>query len=744
MFRKRTGYSPMSECSQCKLLHKRINELETELSLLREKDRTHDETGESLAYQAEFERLATNISTRFINIDPKMIDREIENTLKIIGEFAGVDRSYVFEFYRKGEMWKNTHEWCAPGIEPQIDLLKDLKVADYPWQAERLNRFETLYVPDVGSLPEEASEEKRLFEMQDIKSCVMVPMITRGTLWGLLGFDSVRSRKVWSQHAISLLNIMGEIFVNALERKRMEDALEQSEEKTRRIIERLKDDYFFYRHDAKGIFTDVSSSVINVLGYSREEFLTEYTRYLTDNPINKEVIGRTLKSLQGIPQEPYELEAVRKDGQKVTLEVQEILISYEGGRAVAIEGLAHDISRRKKIEDNLRTARDDLERRVQARTAELRDANLQLRKKIEEYQWAEQMITQLLQEQQILLDTVPALIFFMSSDYRMIRVNKAFAELFGKTKEELEGESYFSIGLDESDAQAFAKEDEEIIRTGRPRRRILRKFTIHNQPKWVLTDKIPYTDKTGKTIGVIGFSLDVSDYQIAQEVILSLSQKLIKAQEIERQRISRYLHDNVAQNLSTVRMDCEALCKDLSVQHPVLEGKASEMSDILQLTIAEVRNLSYDLRPPGLEQMGLARTIYRLCEDFQKRSGIAVDFYSAGMDNLKLDFDTEINLYRIVQEALNNIKKHAEADLVVVRLVASYPNILLRIEDNGKGFEVPDHYDILLNKKCMGLQSMHERVRLIQGKMKIQSKLKKGTKILVESPPRPEGKRYER
>ncbi len=734
----------MSECAQCKLLQKRINDLETELSLLREKDRTQDEAGESLAYQAAFERLATNISTRFINIDPKMIDWEIENTLKMIGEFAGVDRCYVYEFYRNGEMWRNTHEWCAPGIEPQIGLLKDLKVADYPWQAERLSRFETIYVPDVCSLPEEASTEKRLLEIQDIKSCVMVPMITRGALWGLLGFDSVRSRKVWSRHAISLLNIVGEIFVNALERKRIEEALERSEEKTRRIIEQLKDDYFFYRHDAGGIFTDVSSSVLNVLGYSREEFLTEYTRYLTDNPINKEVIGRTLKSLQGIKQEPYELEAVRKDGQKVVLEVQEILISYEEGRAVAVEGLAHDITKRKKIEDNLRTAKEELERRVQERTAELRDANLQLRQKVEEYQWAEQMITQLLQEQQILLDTVPALIFFMSSDYRMIRVNKAFAELFGKTKEELEGESYFSIGLDENDAQAFAKEDEEIIRTGRPKRHILRKFTIDNQPKWVLTDKIPYTDNSGKTIGVIGFSLDVSDYQIAQEVILSLSQKLIKAQEIERQRISRYLHDNVAQNLSTVRMDCETLCKDLSVQHPALKGKASEMSDILQLTIAEVRNLSYDLRPPGLEQMGLARTIFRLCEDFQKRSGIAVDFYSAGMDDLKLDFDTEINLYRIVQEALNNVKKHAEADLVVVRLVASYPNILLRIEDNGKGFEVPDHYDILLNKKCMGLQSMHERVRLIQGKMKIQSKLKKGTKILVESPPRPEGKRYER
>ena len=734
----------MSQCAQCTLLKKRISELEKEVSQLRQKSHMPNEAGETLAYQAAFERLATNISTRFINIDPKMIDREIENTLKMIGEFAGVDRCYVFEFYRNGEMWRNTHEWCAPGIKPQIGLLKELKVADYPWQAQRLKRFETIYIPDVGSLHEEAAAEKRLFEMQDIKSCVMVPMITRGALLGLLGFDSVRSRKVWSQHAISLLNIVGEIFVNALERKRIEEALERSEEKTRRIIERLKDDYFFYRHNAEGIFTDVSSSVVNVLGYSREEFLTEYTRYLTENPINKEVVRRTLASLKGVLQEPYELEAVRKDGQKVVLEVQEILVTYEEGRAVAIEGLAHDISKRKKMEETLRIAKDELEKRVRARTAEIRDANLQLRNKIEEYQWAEQMITQLLQEQQILLDTVPALIFFMSSDYRMIRVNKAFAELFGKTKEELEGESYFSIGLDENDAQAFAKEDEEILRTGRPKRRILRKFTIHNQPKWVLTDKIPYTDKTGKTIGVIGFSLDVSDYQIAQEVILSLSQKLIKAQEIERQRISRYLHDNVAQNLSTVRMDCEALCKDLSVQHPVLEGKVSEMSEILQLTIAEVRNLSYDLRPPGLEQMGLARTIYRLCEDFQKRSGIAVDFYSAGMDNLELDFDTEINLYRIVQEALNNIKKHAEADLVVVRLVASYPNILLRIEDNGKGFDVPDHYDILLNKKSMGLQSMHERVRLIRGKLKIQSKLKKGTKILVESPPRPEGKRYER
>ena len=104
------------------------------------------------------------------------------------------------------------------------------------------------------------------------------------------------------------------------------------------------------------------------------------------------------------------------------------------------------------------------------------------------------------------------------------------------------------------------------------------------------------------------------------------------------------------------------------------------------------------------------------------------------MKNLKLDFDTEINLYRLVQEGLTNIQKHASASHVTIRLVAVSPNIILRIEDNGKGFDVQKRLANLTKEKRMGIRSMDERVKLLQGKMALQSKPMKGTKIYIKFP----------
>jgi two-component system NarL family sensor kinase len=104
------------------------------------------------------------------------------------------------------------------------------------------------------------------------------------------------------------------------------------------------------------------------------------------------------------------------------------------------------------------------------------------------------------------------------------------------------------------------------------------------------------------------------------------------------------------------------------------------------------------------------------------------------MDDLKLDFDTEINLYRLIQEALTNVKKHADASRATVRLVATHPNIILRIEDDGKGFDVEGHLLRALDEKRMGLQGMEERGNLLNGKLRIQSRLGEGTRISVEVP----------
>jgi signal transduction histidine kinase len=113
---------------------------------------------------------------------------------------------------------------------------------------------------------------------------------------------------------------------------------------------------------------------------------------------------------------------------------------------------------------------------------------------------------------------------------------------------------------------------------------------------------------------------------------------------------------------------------------------------------------------------------------------VSVDFHAVGMDGLKLDFDTEINLYRLVQEALNNVKKHADAKQVTVRMIASSPNIVLRIEDDGIGFDLNDRLASAAKEKRLGLRSMEERVGLLEGEMRIQSRAKEGTRIFIEVP----------
>jgi signal transduction histidine kinase len=133
------------------------------------------------------------------------------------------------------------------------------------------------------------------------------------------------------------------------------------------------------------------------------------------------------------------------------------------------------------------------------------------------------------------------------------------------------------------------------------------------------------------------------------------------------------------------------------------------------------------------------KTLYRYCEDFSQKNGIRVDFFSAGMNSLRLDFNTENALHRIVREALANVKAHAGAAKVTVRLVASYPTIMLRIEDNGKGFDVTSFNNRGNGRKPMGLKNMEGRVRLQNGKIRILSKPGAGTRILAELPFSKEG-----
>ncbi|MBI4831176.1 MAG: PAS domain S-box protein [Candidatus Lindowbacteria bacterium] len=196
---------------------------------------------EALKRRIEFIGLITGISTFFINLPMDQIDEGATYALRRIGEFASVDRSYIFQLRDGDKKMDNTHEWCAEGIEPHIHRLKGLSVDDFSWLMPIVKKGNVCYVPRVADLSPGATVEKAEWQLEGIQSLICVPMISRGRVIGFVGFDSVRQEKTWDEETIALLKIVGEILSNALERKRADEALRESESRYRLLSEHLEE-----------------------------------------------------------------------------------------------------------------------------------------------------------------------------------------------------------------------------------------------------------------------------------------------------------------------------------------------------------------------------------------------------------------------------------------------------------------------------------------------------------------------
>ena len=226
---------------------------------------------------------------------------------------------------------------------------------------------------------------------------------------------------------------------------------------------------------------------------------------------------------------------------------------------------------------------------------------------------------------------------------------------------------------------------------------------------------------------------EVQERQQAEQQIHELSQRLLTAQEMERERIARDLHDSVAQDLWSLRITCERSLQPSPNADEPARKLAAEVTERIQAAIHAVRTLAYGLRPPELDRLGLVAAVRRYCHDFAHEAGIPVDFHAAGMDNVSFARDIEINAFRLIQESLTNIRQHAEASHASVRLVASFPKIILRVEDDGKGFQM-ETGPAAAEKKRMGIRGMKERVNLLGGTMQTDSSPSAGTRIVIEIP----------
>ncbi len=321
---------------------------------------------------------------------------------------------------------------------------------------------------------------------------------------------------------------------------------------------------------------------------------------------------------------------------------------------------------------------------------------------------------------------------FIHQDGRFVFVNDRFAKVHGYTTEELLGMEYKAL-IHPDDREVIAERVSKRLKgESVPYQYEVQRLKKDGETIWceMIAAAIEYRGKPA----IMGNIMNITKRKQAEEHVRTLTQQLMKAQENERQRISRYLHDSVAQDLSLLKIGLETLFDGQPSVSVKVRQKSSELSKILKRSIWAVRDFAYNLHPPGLDQLGLVRTVYQYCEEFAEKKRININFFAAGMDDLTIPFDTEINLYRLIQEALWNIKKHADADSVTLKMVASFPYIILRIEDDGKGFDIDDRMVSAVKEKRMGLRSMEERVGLLNGKMKIQSRPTEGTKIFIEVP----------
>ena len=214
----------------------------------------------------------------------------------------------------------------------------------------------------------------------------------------------------------------------------------------------------------------------------------------------------------------------------------------------------------------------------------------------------------------------------------------------------------------------------------------------------------------------------------------ALTGKLNDAQEGERQRLARELHDEMGQALTALRMNLAAIEKALPAEiAPSISENLTEASLLADQTLEQIRELSLDLRPPMLDDLGLVPTLRWYVKRFAARMSIAAELTVRG-DEVRLSSPLETAIYRVLQEALTNVARHAQATMIHLHLYYQDAMIRAEIVDNGIGFDVENSAPSNNRAAGMGLLSMRERVTILDGTFEIASQQGAGTRLTIELP----------
>jgi signal transduction histidine kinase len=242
--------------------------------------------------------------------------------------------------------------------------------------------------------------------------------------------------------------------------------------------------------------------------------------------------------------------------------------------------------------------------------------------------------------------------------------------------------------------------------------------------RWITARGKYYYDSHGNALRLLGISVDITDRKAAEEALSSLSGRLIEAQEEERSRIAREIHDDYTQRLAVLAIDLEEMAGNIGQANGSAAPRLHQLWNYVSELAADLHALSHSLHSSTLETLGLVAGISAFCEEFAHQHDMQIDFVHENVPP-GIPQEAALCIFRSVQESLRNVKRHSGTDRAEVRLDAINETLHLSVSDHGRGFDPT----VRSSKSGIGLRSIEERLRLMGGRFEIHSRLMEGTRV---------------
>jgi PAS domain S-box-containing protein len=412
------------------------------------------------------------------------------------------------------------------------------------------------------------------------------------------------------------------------------------------------------------------------------------------------------------------------------------------GNVVAGIEIVRDITARKNMEEELREHRDHLDLLVRERTVELRKVNKELRAEIMRRIQMEKDLMESQRFVQRIADATPNLLYLYDVvENRNVYINPRVQEILGYSPEAIKkaGNFFFQafghpedLNIIESLGDRFGSaNDGDIVES---------EYRVKNaagQWRWFHGRSVVFKRTSDGILKlVLGIAQDITERKEAEEELKNSREQLRyllahlqSVREDERTRISREIHDELGQALTALKMDLSWLAKRLERDQKPLRDKAHLMSKLIDMNIQTVKRISAELRPGLLDDLGLTAALEWQLEEFQERTGIKCEI-SISPEDIALSREISTTIFRVFQETLTNIVRHAKAKRVRVSLKERKGEVILQVRDDGKGITKSQ----VSSPKSIGLMGIRERLGFLGGNVKFSGTKDKGTAVTVTIP----------